>query len=225
MAEEDIMFQEAVEALREGDKAKAKELLTKLLKEDQNNALYWNWLSAAVESTKERIYCLKTALQLDPENATAKRGLIILGALPPDESAQPFPLNRPRLWEEKLTLASELPKEKKTFKSVITSPVGRLAGFGVAGIAVIALVVFGLILPNSNRFTPSVAKTTGHGEFPDSADRVALRTTCVTGFPRAALCPAIPWPLRQPPRGHSDAHRHVRSVALWRRCRQQSCPT
>lgn len=159
--EEGTMFQEAVEALREGDKAKARDLLTKLLKDDQNNPQYWIWLSAGVESTKERIYCLQTALQLDPENATAKRGLVLLGALPPDEGVQPFPLDHPRLWEEKLILASEKPKEKRTFKSVITSPVGRLAGFGLIGIAVIAAVVFGLILPNQDRFTPRAVNTAG----------------------------------------------------------------
>ena len=161
MAEEDTMFQEAVEALREGDKAKARDLLTKSLKTDQNNTQYWIWLSAAVESTKERIYCLQTALQLDPENATAKRGLVLLGALPPDESVQPFPLDRPRLWDEELALAGDKPKEKRTFKSVISSPVGRLAGFGIIGIAVIAAVVFGLILPNNNPLAPRIVNTAG----------------------------------------------------------------
>ena len=127
---EDTIFQEAVDALREGDKAKAKELLTQLLKTDQKNSAYWIWLSAAVESTKERIYCLQTALQLDPENATAKRGLVLLGGLPPDESVQPFPLNRPRLWEEKLGLVTDKPKEKRTLRTMMASPTGRLAGFG-----------------------------------------------------------------------------------------------
>jgi tetratricopeptide (TPR) repeat protein len=158
---EDSIFQEAVDALREGNKTKAKELLTNLLKTDQNNPQYWIWLSAAVESTKERVYCLQTALQLDPENATAKRGLVLLGALPPDESAQPFSLNRPRLWEERLGLAGEKPKEKKTFKSLITSPAGRLVGFGVIGIAVLALVVFGLIVPNTERVAPRIFSTVG----------------------------------------------------------------
>jgi tetratricopeptide (TPR) repeat protein len=151
---EDTMFQEAVDVLRAGDKAKARDLLTQLLKTDQNNAQYWVWLSAAVESTKERIYCLQTALQLDPANATAKRGLVLLGALPPDESIPPFPLNRPRLWEEKLGLAGERPKEKLTLKALLASPTGRLAGLGVVGMVVLALAVFGLILPNNNRRTP-----------------------------------------------------------------------
>jgi tetratricopeptide (TPR) repeat protein len=158
---EDTMFQQAVDALREGDKAKARDLFTQLLKTDQNNPQYWIWLSAVVESTKERVYCLQTALELDPENATAKRGLVLLGALPPDETVQPFSLNRPRLWEEKLGLAGEKPKEKMTFKSLVTSPTGRLAGFGVIGIAVLALVVFGLIVPNTERLAPRIFFTAG----------------------------------------------------------------
>src|ERR1051325_6541747 len=104
MADSDAVFQEAVEALRTGNKARARELLTGLLKTDQNNATYWVWMSATVDSPKERIYCLQTALKLDPDNATAKRGLILHGALPPDETIQPFPVNRPRPWEEKLLL-------------------------------------------------------------------------------------------------------------------------
>ncbi|HAY85776.1 MAG TPA: hypothetical protein DCY42_12900, partial [Chloroflexi bacterium] len=73
MADE-TMFQEAVEALGQGDKGRARDLLTRLLESDQNNPQYWIWMSAVVDSAKERIYCLQTALNLDPENTTAKRG-------------------------------------------------------------------------------------------------------------------------------------------------------
>ena len=109
---DDAVFQEAVEALRTGNKSKARDLLTGLIKTDQGNVTYWIWLSAAMETAKERSYCLQTALKLDPNNATAKRGLILLGALPADETIQPFPVNRPRAWEEKLLLAHEKPKAR-----------------------------------------------------------------------------------------------------------------
>src|SRR5574342_447272 len=147
---DDAAFQEAVEALRAGNKSKARELITDLLKTDQKNVTYWIWLSAAMDSPKERVYCLQTALKLDPENATAKRGLILLGALPADESVQPFPLNRPRAWEEKLLLAHEKPKPKG-WQAIRQSPVFRL---GLALLLLAALaggVMFGLVIPNTLR--------------------------------------------------------------------------
>jgi tetratricopeptide (TPR) repeat protein len=148
-APQDTMFQDAVNALREGDKVRAKDILTRLLKTDQNNATYWVWMSAAVETNKERVYCLQTALKFDSENASAKRGLILLGATPPDEDVQPFPLNRPRAWEEKLLLAHEQSKPKG-----MSNPVTRLAIIVVVGVIIVGLAVGGLILPrrNSNSF-------------------------------------------------------------------------
>ena len=146
MADEvESIFLEAVEALRVGERLRAKDLLTRLLKTDQNNVNYWIWMSAAVETAKERVYCLQTVLRIDPENATAKRGLILLGALPPDEDVQPFPLNHPRAWEEQLKLAQEKPKEKKPF---LSRPLVRLAGLGVLGIALCGVVYYMFVLPN-----------------------------------------------------------------------------
>ena len=43
----------------------------------------------------------------------------------------------------------------------ITSPAGRLAGFGIVGIAVIAFVVFGLILPDNSPLALRIANTAG----------------------------------------------------------------
>jgi len=144
----DEVFQDAVEALREGNKTKARDLLTGLLKTDQSNATYWVWMSATVDSTKERIYCLQTAYKLDPENATAKRGLILLGALPPDETVQPFSLNRPRAWEEKLLLAHEKPKPKG-LAALRASPVFRLGGIAVLVAGLAAAAYFGFIAPRA----------------------------------------------------------------------------
>jgi tetratricopeptide (TPR) repeat protein len=154
------MFQDALDALRRGDKPRARELFTRLLKTDQNNVTYWVWLSAAVDNTKERIYCLQTAYKLDPENNTAKRGLVLLGALSPDESVQPFPMNRPRAWEEKLLLASEKPKEKG-FKAIVKSPVTRLAGVVLVGAALFSAVIFGFVLPRQVNIIPTESFTPG----------------------------------------------------------------
>lgn len=151
---DDAVFQEAVEALRAGNKSKARDLLTGLIKTDQNNVTYWVWLSAAMETAKERVYCLQTAIKLDPENATAKRGLILLGALPADETVQPFPVNRPRAWEEKLLLAHEKPKPKG-WQAVKQSPVFRL-GLVLVLIGLLAGgVMYGVSLQTSNQGPPA----------------------------------------------------------------------
>ena len=157
---DDVIFQEAVDALRNGDRAKARELLTGLLKTDQNNTTYWIWMSALMDTAKERIYCLQTAFKLDPENATAKRGLILHGALPADETVQPFPLNRPRAWEEKLLLAHEKPKPKG-WEAVKASPVFRLglAILLIGGLA--AGILFGLVLPRMNQVSQLPTNTPG----------------------------------------------------------------
>ena len=149
----DEVFQEAVEALREGNKAKARELLTGLLKTDQGNATYWVWMSATVDTEKERIYCLQTAFKLDPENVTAKGGLILLGSLPPDETIQPFSLNRPRAWEQRLLLAHEKPKPKG-WAAVKASPVFRLGGIAVLIAALAGFVYFGFVVPARQQARP-----------------------------------------------------------------------
>lgn len=203
MADEvDTMFQEAVEALRVGDRPRAKELLTRLLKTDQNNVQYWTWMSAAVDTAKERVYCLQTALRIDPENATVKRGLILLGALPPDENVQPFPVNHPRAWEEQLILAHERPAEKKPF---LSTPLARLAGLGVIGIALCGLVYFMFILPRMPQtsviptftFGPSPTFT----QTPTSINATALASPTYVGpTPLWALLPATytPTPFYNP---------------------------
>ena len=203
MADEvDTLFQEAVEALQAGDRARAKDLLTRLLKTDQNNVNYWVWMSAATETAKERVYCLQTARRIDPEHAAAKRGLILLGALPPDETIQPFPVNHPRAWEEQLILAHERPNEKKPF---LSTPLARLAGLGALGIALCGLVFFMFIQPRLPR--ASVIPTFTFGPSPTfTLTPTALNATArpsptyVGPTPLWALLPATytPTPLYNP---------------------------
>jgi len=157
---EDTLFQDAVEALKQGNKARAKELLTLLLKAEQTNATYWLWMSAAVDNPKERIYCLQTAFKLDPENVTAKRGLLLLGALSPDETIQPFLLNRPRAWEQKLLLAHERPRPKG-IQALTSNPLARLAAIVGVSVVLIGLVYLGLTLPRSIRARQVAVNTAG----------------------------------------------------------------
>jgi len=82
----DILM-EAIAAAKRGERAAAKDQLTRYLRYDQKNELAWLWMSSVVESDRERLYCLNQILKLNPDNKTAKRGLAMLGALSPEQRA------------------------------------------------------------------------------------------------------------------------------------------
>jgi len=74
------MFREALEAIEQNQRVRARDLLTRLLRVDKENIDYWLWLSTVVDSDKERLFCLKSALRIDPNNQAAQRGLRMMGA-------------------------------------------------------------------------------------------------------------------------------------------------
>lgn len=82
----DEMFKSAVEAAKAGQRTRAKDLLTRLIKADSAKIDYWLWMSAVVETEKEQIFCLQNALKIDPNSTAARRGLVVLGALRPEDA-------------------------------------------------------------------------------------------------------------------------------------------
>lgn len=83
------MFNEAVRAAKSGQRRRARDLLTRLIKTDPEKVDYWVWLSSVVDSEKEQLFCLQKAIKLDPNSVAARRGLVMLGALSPEEAALP----------------------------------------------------------------------------------------------------------------------------------------
>ena len=129
----EAIFKEAVSALGKGEKSRARDLFTRLIKQDGDNAEYWLWMSAAVETTRERVYCLKEVLRVDPENSAARRGLILLGALEPDDSlAIPFK-DQKRDWQANLKSFSEI-------DLIFMSGVWRPFAMGGAVLVILALI-------------------------------------------------------------------------------------
>jgi hypothetical protein len=105
---EDIMLKEAIDALAKGQRTRARDLLARLLRADQTNPNYWLWMSSVVESRSERIYCLESVLRLDPDHAAAKRGMVLLGARPPELEVAPVVPVR-RKWGASLEEEPEIP--------------------------------------------------------------------------------------------------------------------
>ncbi len=124
---EEKMFQEARSAIEAGNRARGKDLLTRLLKQNQENPDYWLWMSGVVDSIKERRYCLNQTLKLDPKNKLARRGLSMLGDLPVDESLViPFEAQK-RKWQLPPLGPVEKPVPKVPWLKVGLSFVGLVA--------------------------------------------------------------------------------------------------
>ncbi len=152
MTAQSQIFNEAMAAIEQGDKSRARDLFTRLIKQDANQLEYWLWMSAVVETPRERIYCLKEALRLDPQNQAARRGLILQGVLPADSSlAVPLRYQR-RNWQSQIQkfAAPEPMMKAGSWK--------QIAVFSGAVVMLAALLFFGFTSLSNRasaaRFTP-----------------------------------------------------------------------
>lgn len=136
MADADVMLQEAIEAIHQGQRARARDLLTRLLRANQNNWEYWLWMSSVVETPKEQVFCLQSVLRMNPENRIARQGLVMLGALPPEGTVTPAPPVR-RKWEVE---AQAIPKRR-----FWENPYVRIAAFATMGFVALGLIIAGII--------------------------------------------------------------------------------
>jgi tetratricopeptide (TPR) repeat protein len=140
---EDPMFNEAIEALSKGQRARAKDLLTRLLRANQANPQYWLYMSSAVETSQERIYCLENVLKLDPSNQAARRGLVLLGARSAGDTVKPVPPIK-RRWSAP-AVEEEIPKTRweKLYGNKLVRA-GFFSGLGILLVGLFWLGFFGV---------------------------------------------------------------------------------
>ncbi|MEW6568185.1 MAG: hypothetical protein AB1449_08485, partial [Chloroflexota bacterium] len=176
------MLTEAIAAARAGDRARARELLARLLRADSANPEYWVWMSAVVDSERESIYCLESALSLDPTNRAALRGLVILGARKPEQA--------------EIAQASRIPR-RHAVPTVTAPPLGRRFDWKLMGASVLALVLLAAIgmaalsLFRPRGYTPALALATLS---PTATASPFLRTPTPTPLPASTRILRTPIP-------------------------------
>ncbi len=79
----DALLRQGIEALKQGRRATARELLEKLVNDEPAHELGWLWLSGATDDLEEQIICLENVLTLNPQNERARKGLAALKAKRP----------------------------------------------------------------------------------------------------------------------------------------------
>jgi len=135
---ENVMLREAMQAATQGQRNRARDLLTRLLRTDQSNPQYWLWMSAVVDSGPEKIFCLQNVLRLEPDNRAANLGLVIHGALHAPTSVTPSAPVR-RKWA--VTEAAGPPLTG--FQKVMHNPVLRALALASIGLAVAGMIFLG----------------------------------------------------------------------------------
>jgi hypothetical protein len=72
-------LRQAIAAIKAGDKAAGRRLLAAVIRENPRDEAAWLWMSAAIDVDEQRRTCLERVLAINPDNATARRGLASLG--------------------------------------------------------------------------------------------------------------------------------------------------
>ena len=73
-------LQEAIDLVRQGQKAQARALLEEVLRADSSNETAWLWLADCAETREEGIQALKTCLETIPHASRARAALEILSS-------------------------------------------------------------------------------------------------------------------------------------------------
>ncbi|MEN6435504.1 MAG: tetratricopeptide repeat protein [Anaerolineaceae bacterium] len=121
------LYQEAYLAFQEGKNQAARDILTRLLKSEPDNPDYWLLLSGVVENKKERLFCLQQVLHLDPQNPTARQGMVMLGQIPPQPDLmipmqhQRFSWKAPSLLPVKTTSARQKARPLRVILQISTA--------------------------------------------------------------------------------------------------------
>jgi len=124
------ILQEAITAIKSGDKETGKKLLTDILRSDPRNEYAWLWMTQVVNTDDERIKCLQNALKINPNNENAKRGLADL------QQKQTLPRSTPTPVQQLRPEQKPLPQRKSKKSNpiiIVLSVIGFLVLICVCG--------------------------------------------------------------------------------------------
>ncbi len=120
--ETDDLTQRGVAAAQDGERAEAYQLLSQAVQANPGDARAWLWLFAVADTDEERRACLERVLEIEPENAGARRELERL------QTAGPSPL----------AVAPSLPTGHADRRKIV-GPLVIGAGLVVAVVAVLGV--------------------------------------------------------------------------------------
>jgi tetratricopeptide (TPR) repeat protein len=111
MAQEQALqfLQQGIAASRSGNPDQARELFQQAVRLDPQNETIWLWLASVARDDKERFFCLKQLLTINPQNEFALKGMQALGVKAAPETVQAAPSTSvPVLSDEKYSRLQQM---------------------------------------------------------------------------------------------------------------------
>ncbi len=75
------ILREAISSIKNGNKTRGRQLLIRVLENDENNETAWLWLTKCLSNNKQKSECFERVLEINPNNQHAKDGLKRLDTL------------------------------------------------------------------------------------------------------------------------------------------------
>jgi Flp pilus assembly protein TadD len=70
------LLREGIQAARANNKERARQFLREVTRLDTGNEHAWLWLAGVIETPQEALSCLQRVLEINPDNAAARKGLV-----------------------------------------------------------------------------------------------------------------------------------------------------
>jgi len=90
------LLREAISSIKSGNKTIGRQLLIRVLEEDDKNESAWLWLTQCVATLEQKRECFERVLEINPNNQHAKDGLMRLSTLTGIKTAQSTPTTSSR---------------------------------------------------------------------------------------------------------------------------------
>jgi tetratricopeptide (TPR) repeat protein len=74
----EALLRAGITAAKSGQRERARDLLMRVVEQDEENVSAWLWLSGVVDSLDDREVCLENVLALDPDHGMARKGLAMV---------------------------------------------------------------------------------------------------------------------------------------------------
>lgn len=204
------LLQQGIAAARGGRPERARDLLQQSVRLDPQNETTWLWLSSVARDDKERLFCLRQLLTINPQNEFALKGLRALGAEPVAASQPVTSPGVPVLDDDKYTrLQPEIDAFLHTYTPLppagagaqwINRTRGRYGERGAQRLRTIAFVVAALVVVGL--VGALVAAGVNLQDLLSGTEVAARATSALTVTPTATASPtpggATPTPFSEP---------------------------